>query len=99
MISDIKERIEKERVVLSTLPKNNKKNRDRYLDTVRGYLDSSRGILDGVMKEIDKRKGKFRDIVINPDIDKFLKFLKVLKFHMSTYFLFIVLILINHCNT
>ena len=76
MISDIKERIEKERVVLSTLPKNNKKNRDRYLDTVRGYLDSSRGIFDGVMKEIDKRKGKFRDIVINPDIDKFLNIIE-----------------------
>lgn len=43
MISDIKERIEKERVVLSTLPKNNKKNRDRYLDTVRGIW-----ILQGV---------------------------------------------------
>ena len=56
MIEELKKEIEVQKEVLSTLPKNNKKNTEKYKDSISGELEKYKSKKDDVIKEINSRK-------------------------------------------
>ena len=76
--------IDSNKEVLSTLPKNNKKNISKYIETLAKYKKeySEKGL--SLKEEIEKRKDKIvKKISINKDLDKLKN--KVLKLEENIY--------------
>lgn len=56
MIEELKKEIEVQKEVLSTLPKNNKKNLEKYKDSISGELEKYKSKKEDVLKEMTSRK-------------------------------------------
>ena len=56
MIEELKKEIEVQKEVLSTLPKNNKKNIEKYKDSISKELEKYKVKEEDVIKEIKSRK-------------------------------------------
>ena len=56
MIEELKKEIEVQKEVLSTLPKNNKKNLEKYKDSISGELEKYKTKKEDVLKEMTSRK-------------------------------------------
>lgn len=69
MIDELNEKIEKEKEVLNTLPKNNKKNIKLYKEEVLKLYNTYKGYKDVLDKELDKRKKKVSNLNKNDNID------------------------------
>lgn len=69
MLEEISKKIDDSRSMLSTLPKNNKKNVSRYDSKLREFLDEYQVLLQEVKEEICKRTSTLLNIKENKEID------------------------------
>lgn len=69
MINELNEKIEKEKEVLNTLPKNNKKNIKLYKEEVLKLYNTYKEYKNVLDKELDKRKKKVSNLNKNENID------------------------------
>ena len=85
MNDSVIKRIEAHKDVLSTLPKNNKKNIHKYQETIIELLDSYKKDSESIKEEILSRLGKFKDIHPSNKIDAYLE--KINKIENNLYLL------------
>lgn len=76
MIDELNQNIEREKEVLDTLPKNNKKNIKAYKDEVLNIYNDYKGYKDILDKELERRKKKVSNLSSNENILKEKKNLK-----------------------
>ncbi len=68
--NEIMEKIEVEKEILSTMPKNNKKNQAKYLEKLEQTQKEYTNLLDKITKEMKKRYQKAIDIERDEKVDK-----------------------------
>ena len=79
MIDELKQGIEVSKNILDTLPKNNIKNKNKYKSTLEVTKYNYDVILNGIVKEINKRKDKFSKVFIDETIEDDKKQIKYIK--------------------
>lgn len=81
---DLVKLIDSNKEVLSTLPKNNKKNISKYIEMLKNYKEEYSEIIISLKKEIERRRDVVVDkINVNKDLDNLKK--KVSKLEESIY--------------
>ena len=76
MIEELNQKIDKEKEVLDTLPKNNKKNIKAYKEEVLNIYNNYKEYKSVLDKELEKRKKKVSNISINLELENSKKKLK-----------------------
>lgn len=76
MIEELNQKIDKEKEVLDTLPKNNKKNIKAYKEEVLNIYNNYKEYKSVLDNELEKRKKKVNNISINLELENSKKKLK-----------------------